>query len=322
MDLLNFLNEIVSTPAVTSAENLCIDLCKTYVGIDGEITPLGSCIFPIKGGTGTHYLIDAHIDQIGFVVTYVKGGFAKIAAVGGIDARILPATEIIFETGDVGIVCATPPHLSDGETKIDIKDMWVDLGGVDLPLGTLGTFKPVFNIAGEKIMGTALDNKSGVAAVIYACEKLKDIQSDCKISLLLSSFEETGEQGAKTALYGREVDKAIVVDVTFAQSPGVSAEKAGKLSEGPMIGISPILNKTMTENIKKVAEKYDIKYQLEVMAGRTGTNSDVITVNQGGIATAMISIPLKYMHTPNEVVDISDVIATGELIYRAIKAEV
>ena len=143
---------------------------------------------------------------------------------------------------------------------------------------------------------------------------------DAKVTVMFSSQEEVGTRGASVGPYAKNVDEAIAVDVSFGWTPFCKKSDCGEIGKGPMIGFSPILDKKMSNALVSVAEKNGIPYQKEIIGGgHTGTNADTITVSESGIKTALISIPEKYMHSPIEVVDITDVENTARLIAEYVK---
>ena len=159
----------------------------------------------------------------------------------------------------------------------------------------------------------ALDDRSGIAVLLRALELIKG-KPHKKVTVVCSSREETSGGGAKAAAFNSDADEIIAVDVSFAKTPDSKAEECGILGKGPMIGISPSLSYEFGEELVRVAEKNDIPYQLEVMGGRTGTNLDGMTTERGGIKSALISIPQKYMHTGIEVVSVTDIELCARLI--------
>lgn len=271
-------------------------------------------------------LLDAHNDRIGFVVSYIDDeGFIKVSTCGGIDRRVLLGSDVtvIGKKPLNGIVCCLPPHLSDGgEDKAPSADrIYIDTGISKSELENIVTLgdKVIVNSKPKKLIGTrftagSLDNKAGVASLVRVAELLKDKKLSCCVKLLLSSQEETGFLGSRTASFAIKPSCAIVVDVSFATQPAVSPEKCGELSKGPMIGFAPILDREMFSKLKNIAQQNDIPYQLEIMSSTTGTNADAITTTASGIRTALISIPLRNMHTQAEIVDMADIEKTAELI--------
>lgn len=271
-------------------------------------------------------LLDAHNDRIGFVVSYIDdNGFIKVANCGGIDRRVLLGSEVTVIGKKLlhGIVCCLPPHLSDGgEDKAPSADsIYIDTGLnkaeitdiVSLGDNVIVSSKPK-KLIGSRFTAGSLDNKAGVATLIKVAHMLVDKNLDCCVKFLFSSQEETGFLGSRTASFAIKPSCAIVVDVSFATQPMVAPEKCGELSKGPMIGFAPILDKEMFSDLKSISHKNDIPYQLEIMSSTTGTNADAITTTASGVRTALISIPLRNMHTQAEIVDMTDIENTAKLI--------
>ena len=207
----------------------------------------------------------------------------------------------------------------DGKKAAPIDELSIDLGlttqaAKDLvAAGDCVTFAKHFTpLNGSRVSANCLDDRSGVAAVLLAAEQLKDVP--CRVTLLFTAQEEVGTRGAKTALFDRGVDASVSVDVSFAYTPGCKARDCGVMGKGPMIGISPILDRQFSKELLDLAKENQIPYQTEVMAGRTGTNADAISICGSGVRCALVSIPEKYMHTPAEIVDTADVEQTAALL--------
>lgn len=276
-------------------------------------------------------LLDAHNDQIGFIVTYIdEKGFIKVSNCGGIDRRVLLGSVVTVKGKyDIkGIICCLPPHLSDGgEDKAPSADsVYIDTGLSKEDVTALVSLgdRVVINATPKKLLGTrftgvGLDNKAGVATIIKVAHLLSNEELNCCVKLLFSCQEETGFLGSKTASFSISPKCAIVVDVSFATQPSVPSEKCGVMSKGPMIGIAPILNKDIFAYLKNIAENNNIPYQIEVMNSTTGTNADAITISKGGVPTGLVSIPLRNMHTQAEVVDMQDIDNSAQLIATFIK---
>ena len=327
MNIQELIFNLCAAHGVSGDENAVSSVAEQYLSafaetsVDRNGNVIAVCGNPSAEKT---ILLDAHLDQIGLIVTDInENGFVKVAACGGIDVRTLQNE--VFETKDGarGTVCCLPPHLSDGsESKAEpISKVWLDFGmsreevREHLAIGDTLTFseKPEM-LLGGKITSPALDNRSGVAAIIAAGELVKDAK-DYKVVILLSVQEETYGTGAATGAFTQEPDEAIVVDVSFAAQPDVSGQYAGiELGKGPMIGVAPVLNREMTDTLIALARSLDMPFQYEPIAGSTGTNADKIAVTKSGVKTAMISIPERYMHTQSEVLDPADAENTAKLI--------
>ncbi len=275
---------------------------------------------------GIHFLLDAHLDRIGLVVTSITDeGFLKVGACGGIDVRTLDAAEVIvYGTEPVfGVVTAIPPHLTkSNENKAsDISDILIDVG---MDKETAQKYitpsdrvivKPQFNkLLSSRVTGTALDDRAGVVSLLLACKILKEKGKLPNLTVVFSVCEETTGSGAKTSSFKASADEAIAVDVSFAMQPGVTAEESGELSKGPMIGFSSTLDFAMSKSLVSIAEKNEIPYQKEVMGSKTGTNADSIAVSGKGVKMGLLSIPQRNMHTQAEIIDVQDVINTAKLI--------
>ena len=311
------LLQLMGIAGVSAQENNVIAACENYLGMLSETTALGSGVFRISAGSGPHIVLNAHMDNIGFVITHIADGFAQIGTVGGIDARLLPATVLKnTRTDSHGVVCATPPHLSKGESKvIPTDECFVDLlGNSDVLVGDRYVFSAMPIMRGDRVMGPNLDDRAGIAAVIMAAEKIMAGGFSGTLTLLLSSMEETGEQGAATGAFAIAPDICICVDVSFGYRSGLKRQQCGNVGDGPMIGIAPSLQAAISQKLIRTAEENQIPHQREIMSGATGTDADKIGISAGGVAVGLVSIPLFEMHTPRESIDFSDVTHTAELI--------
>ena len=333
MKSIDLLKELTTPVGVSGAEENIVDYLKGVLSEYGNVT-VGSmnniyCTF----GEGYHFLLDAHLDEIGMVVTSITDdGFIKVGKCGGIDLRMLPAYEVsVWGKKEIkGIISTLPPHLQssdDAEKAPKIEQISIDTGYSRdeleklVLLGDRVTFKRNFTkLLNDFVSASCLDDRSGVCAILLALDELKKLP--CKVTVMFSSQEEVGTRGAKIGPYKKNVDEAIVVDVSFGYTPNCDREDCGELSKGSMIGFSPILDKTMSRMLVDVAKRDSIPYQTEIMTGKTGTNADVISISESGVKTALISIPEKYMHQPVEVVDINDIEAVKELIIAYIKERV
>lgn len=277
-----------------------------------------------------HVLIDAHIDEIGMICTYIDSqGFIIPGNIGGMDYRILPAQRVIVHgVKDIpGVISAIPPHLSGGKSvHSDMSNIRIDTGysaeelrKIVFPGCTVSFDVEAKNLAYKKITGKSLDNRIGAAAIILAAEQLLKYDVSCSYTLLFSSSEEIGERGAKTACFEVDPDIAIAVDTSFAFTSGEHIQKCGLIGKGPMIGVSPSLSSEISDLLKNAAHESGIPYQIEVMNRLTGTNADQFSVSRNGVKTGLCSIPIKYMHTPAETAEITDIENTAKLISEFIR---
>ena len=334
MDIYETVRALCETDGASGNESpaasLALSMLKEYCP-DAEIVS-GNVI----GNFGTHregvptLVLDAHIDQIGMIVTHITDeGFIKVGNIGGIDRRLLPAQPVVIHgKRDInGVVCSVPPHLLSGDSEVmSWDDVSIDAGMTKAELeeivsqGDSITFDvKCRKLAGERITAGALDDRCGVAAVLYVLELLKGSSTAYNVVVNFSAQEEIGERGAKIGAFRLDPDYAIAVDVSFAYAIGEDEQKCGKLGEGAMIGISPCLDRDMSNALIKTAEKASLPYQREVMSGLTSTNADRYSVSRGGAKVCTVSIPLRNMHTPAEVIDLRDVELTAKLIAEFVK---
>jgi len=169
-------------------------------------------------------------------------------------------------------------------------------------------------LLGDRIAAPALDDRCSMAAILRCLELLRGKELPCRLAVLFSVQEETGGCGAKTGAFSVQPDEAIAIDVSFAQGPGVPDRIVAELGKGPLIGISSTLSRRMSDTLEQLAKTDKIPYQLEVMAGSTGTNADDISSSGRGVVTGLISIAQRSMHTAVEVVSLADVEVTAQLL--------
>lgn len=312
----------------SEAAGVALELLKEYAP-NAEADKFGSVVGFIGDRTNGKPLIllDAHIDEIGLIVTRIdEDGFITAEPCGGVDRRLLPAQSVTIRGRErvKGVVCALPPHVHKESSKALKEDeIRVDAGFSKEKLEALVSLGDRIVIDGEltrlvnnRVCGRALDDRAGVTAVLYALKLLKEAGNAAyNVAVTFSSQEEIGSRGAKISSYNIDPEFAVAVDVSYGMSPGCPERKCGKLDGGPMVGLAPSLDRNMFEKLKKTAEMNNIPYQLEIMNRDTGgTNADVISLVKGGVKTALVSIPLRYMHTPVETVSIRDIENTGRLI--------
>lgn len=278
-----------------------------------------SGVVGILGGRSAkrRIMLDAHIDQIGMVVTNIDDeGFLHMTQVGGVDRRTMPGSPVTVYGKEnlTGVVCVLPPHLAQsGDGKIaPVDKQAIDLGLTKeqaeklVSIGDRAVLtRPIRKLMGNRVTGTALDDRAGCACIIRAAQLVKEQDPDCCVMVVCSTREEVGGQGAQISTYTLEPTEALAVDVSFAKQPGTSGLTA-KLGGGPMIGFSAALDRKISKKLVRLARELEIPYQYEAMGGKTGTNCDAIGVSRGGVRTGLISVPQRNMHTPAEVCDLED----------------
>ena len=291
-----------------------------------EIDTLGSVVGTMGEGS-THVLLDAHMDSIGLVVRGIdEKGFLLIDRVGGMDERILTGAEVTVHGKEelFGVICSVPPHLQKGDNKketLSLKEMAVDIGYTKeeaeklVEIGDRITLRSQkAELLGNNISSASLDDRSCMAVILKALEMTKGKLPSIKLTVLFSTQEETGGSGAKTAAFSAMPTHAIAIDVGFGNDPYTDKTQTVDLSKGPSIGVAPILDRDMMKELKELAKSEGIPFQHDVMSGRTGTNADHINITGSGVKTALLSLPLRYMHTAGEVANLDDIENTAKLI--------
>ncbi|MBR4888166.1 MAG: M42 family peptidase [Clostridia bacterium] len=271
-------------------------------------------------------LLDAHLDEIGLVVTGIKDGFLRFATIGGVDPRMLPDRELTILTDPTlfGVVACLPPHVlsvQDREKAPPIQEFFVDTGLPQedaerlIPIGTPMVFRDSFTPLGEHLLcSKAMDDRACFVALLRAAELLQEKELDVDLYIMGSTAEETGGSGAKVGTQAINPDFCIAVDVTHGKTPDSPGGKTSVVGGGPAVGIGPNMTRWMTKRMFEKAAAEEIDVQKEVMAGHTGTNGWGMQICNEGIATSVLSLPLKYMHTPVEVLDVSDLEQVARLI--------
>lgn len=333
-----FLKQLLETPSPTGYEVPVADVVRERLsGTADEIRTdvMGSVHALLKGNAdGPSLMLAAHMDEIGLMVTYISDdGYLSVAAIGGVDAAILPGLRVDVHTdgGTLrGVVGRKPIHLIKADERKNvtpIDQLVIDLG---LPgkkvkelvrIGDAITFGVGYERFGKHMaVSRAFDDKVGVWVAVRVLEKLAKAGRAAGDFIATATVqEEIGTRGATTSAYGVNPDVAIAFDVTHATDyPGIDKTKHGDFvcGGGPVIARGPNINPLVYERLVAAAEKEGIPYQIEAEPSVTGTDARAIQVARGGIPCGLVSVPLRYMHTPTEVVCLKDLQATVDLLVR------
>jgi len=340
LDIKKTLFDLCALPGVSGFEsNVAARACemlKAYCD-STELSTLYNAIGIRSCGkeNAPKILLDAHLDQIGFVVSgYEPGGFVRFITSGGFDPRLLQAKEVYADTDDgncyYGIICALPPHIqtvAERGKAVPVSGMIIDFGMSEeeikekIKIGTpVRLAAPHFELLNGFIGGCGLDDRAGFVSILYALDLLKDKKLNADVIALGSAGEERGQFGAITGAFEMRPDYAIAVDVTHATSPDVSKAKGFAAGSGACITRGTSLNRKLTETMIETAKTKEIPYTLEVAGGHTGTNATPMMLVRVGIATGLASLPLRYMHSPVEVIKTDDIEAVGKLLAETILA--
>lgn len=307
---------------INSASDLAFKMLSEYC--ECEKTNTLTVIGKLKGESDYTLMLDAHIDQIAFVVTNVDdNGFLTVSNAGGIDLRALPSRRVTVYGKEkiTAVFCSTPPHLSKGDAEFsDIADIKIDtaLGSKAKDVVSVGDYV-TFNtdpceLLNSFVCGKAFDDRAGVTCLIEVAKRLKDKKLPINVSFVLSDGEELGLRGVRPATFKVNPDEAIAVDVSFGDGIGISEQESGILGKGAMVGFSPCLDSEISKKLTAIAKEKNIPYQTEVMSGNSGTNADMISISREGVRACTLSVPLRNMHTDCEILDLKDLESTVEIL--------
>ena len=271
-------------------------------------------------------LLDAHLDEIGFVITGISQGFLRFQTVGGVDPRMLPSSEVTVLTDPPlhGVVACLPPHVltkAEMDKAFSMDKLYIDVGLSQeaaeerIPIGTRAVFSgQVLSLGERQLSGKAMDDRACFACLIKVAELLMDKPLDVDVYFMGSVGEEVGGSGAACGAFAIDPEVCIAVDVTHGRTPDGPKDKTFPLGGGAAIGVGPNMTRWIGTRMLALARELQIPHQIEVMEGSSGTNGWDMQIAREGIPTMVISLPLKYMHTPVETLELTDMEAVAGLI--------
>lgn len=332
IDLTAFLKDLITAPGLSGYEQPVRSLIQqAWEPLVDElsVSRLGS-LHGLRGGKGSpprpSILIATHMDAIGLMVSGFEGGLLRVTRIGGLDPRILPGTLVtVHGRQDLPALVAPPiarllpPHVSEGATPLEY--LLVDTGLLPdevqqlVRMGDLVSFAQMpLETAGETLSGHTLDNRASVAALTSCLEMLQTRPHAWDVWAVATVQEEVGLVGAFTSTFQLRPALAVAVDVTFASGPGSPSHKTYALGKGPTLLWGPDAHPALHRRFKELADRLEIPYAVEVAPRHSGTDGFATQVTAEGIPSMVISIPLRYMHTPVEMVAIKDITRTGRLL--------
>ncbi len=294
----------------------------------------GNAIAAVNESGRPRVMLAGHMDEIGLMVTYIDDkGYLYVQPIGGWDTQVLPGQRVwIKGKGGIvlGVVGRKPIHLLEDEERkkvVKFKELWVDIGAssqeeaekrVSVGDPAVLAYGPE-KLTDELLVARGIDDRVGAYVVLEALRLLKELGPKCAAFSVATVQEEIGLRGAKTSAFGLEPQIGIAVDVTFtADTPGTEGEKKRlndlKLGKGPVISRGPNINPKLFELLVDTAEREGIPYQVEPAPRGTGTDANAIQLTRAGVATALVSIPNRYMHSPCEIVAFSDLENAAKLL--------
>ncbi|MEW6241029.1 MAG: M42 family peptidase [Chloroflexota bacterium] len=331
-DISPFLKSLLSAPGLTGHESPVARLIEERwrtLADEVSLSRLGSVHALMRGSAAAprpSLLISAHMDAIGLMVAGISGEFLRLSALGGIDARVLPGAPVLVHGRKPlpGIIVQPPARLlpeSSADEVIGLEHLLVDVGltaaqaARQVRVGDLVSFanEPV-ELSGETLSGHSIDNRVSVAALTLCLEALQAGVHAWDVWAVAAVQEELTFAGGVTSAFTLRPSLAVVVDTTFGKGPGASGWDAFPIGKGLTLGIGPSIHPFLHAKFKELAERLEIPVAVEPMPTFSGTEADGLQVAAQGVPTMVLSIPIRYMHTPVEVVAIKDIQRAGRLL--------
>ncbi len=334
---VEFLRELVNTPSPsgyeTAGQRVWLNYVKNYAD-ETFSDNYGNCVAILNKGGSPRLMISGHADEIALTVNYIdENGFIYVRKIGGIDPAITKAQRVTIHTknGQVkGVVGNVAPHLvkDNKEKKVpEISDLFIDIGVSNkkeaekiVNIGDTITVNDEFEVLrNDIVVARAFDNRIGTFAVAETLRLLKESNSklQAEVCAVSNIMEEVGLFGARQIAYSLKPDVAVVVDVTHATDyPTVNKAKHGdvKIGKGPTLTVGGCNHPVVVERLESIAKVKKINIQREAMSNTSGTDTDVIFWTRGGIPSALVSLPNRYMHSPVEIVSLQDLEQIPELL--------
>lgn len=323
----DFLEQLLGAAGPSSFESRPAALWRKQakaVGADIKSDVYGNSFATFQAGKRPRVMLAGHIDEIGLIVTYIdKEGYLYFRGIGGWDPVQLigQRVKILGYKGDLlGVIGKKPIHLMSSDERgkaVKMDDLWIDIGAQDhedaskvVRTGDVAVIEqPYIQLLNGRVVSRAIDNRIGAYIVLEAARRAAK-KSRAEVIAVATIQEEIGHIGAGVAAFGLEPDVAIAIDVTHAtDQPGVSKKQNGDvpLGSGANISIGSIVHRGVFNQLLTCAEKADIPYTIEAAPARTATDGDDIAKVLRGVPTAVVSVPTRYMHSPNEAIQLDDV---------------
>ncbi len=337
---LKFLKRLIQTPSPSGYE---VSIQKIIQEELSEICEevrrdvLGNVIGVINKEGKPRIMLAGHCDEIGLMVKYIsEEGFIYFTPIGGVDPHILPGRKVYIHTGKgrvTGVIGRKPIHLLEEEEKKKIEKiekMWIDIGAKSkeeaserVSIGDPITFaEELENLTEDILAGRGFDDRIGAFLMVEIMRELAEEKISASLFGVSTVQEEVGLRGARPSTYAIHPDIGICLEVGFATDyPEVNKKKLGEyfLGEGPLLSRGPNINPVLFELLTQVAKEEGIKIQVVGEPRGTGTDANVMQLSREGVATCLVSIPLRYMHTPVELLSLKDVENTLKLITSFLK---
>lgn len=332
---LEFFKRLLETPSPSGFERPIQDVVRSYVADFAEDvqTDLHGNVIAAHNPQGKlRLMLAGHCDQIGLIISHIDAeGFLYVQAIGGWDPQQLIGQRLTVWTGDgpvPGVMARKAIHLLTDEERKQVpklKDLWLDIGVKDkeeasklVRIGDPVTLELGFHAMRNNLAhATAMDDKSGLWVAIEAFRRACQRSPRCALYAVSTVQEEIGLRGARTSAYGIDPHVGIAIDVTHATDcPTIDKKQEGdiKIGAGPVIYRGPNMNPVVVERLIATAKAADITYQLAANGSATGTDANTMQINRAGVATGLVSIPNRYMHSPVELISLDDIDRAATLL--------
>ena len=339
---IEFLKRLLDTPGPSgyeaAAAKVWRDEARAFAEVTGDVH--GNSIAVVNPGGAPTIMLAGHIDEIGVIVNWIDDdGYVHIGPIGGWDPQVLVAQRIRFigRDGEVyGAVGKKPIHLikpEDRDKGPKFTDLWVDIGATSraqaeaqLSIGDAGVIDSrTLDFPNDRIVSRSVDDRIGAFVVLEALRRYAADPGDARVVAVATTQEEIAYHGGGARVGAERVDPvmAVVVDVTFATDhPGIEKKELGdsRLGSGPVLTRGSVVSPVAFRILRDTAESLRIPYTLHAAGRETGTDADAIHLARAGVATAVLSIPNRYMHSPNEMVSLVDLDQAATLIAGACRA--
>ena len=329
------LRELLETPGTSGFEQRVQDVVRKFVTpiADSVTTDVHGNVLAVINPQGTKtILLDAHCDQIGLIVRHIDGqGFLRVNAIGGWDTQILLGQRMLVHTANgaiPGVIARKPIHLLDPDERKSapkLKELWIDIGSASesesralVRIGDWATPEPCLReLLNGRLSSPALDDRAGLWVVLNAFRRAAEVGPSVRVCVLSAVQEEIGLRGATTGAFSAAPDVAIAVDVTHATDcPGIDQNEFGRieLGRGPVVVRGPNANPRVVELLLEQATAKAIPVQINALGAPASNDAATLQLTRGGVATGLVTIPNRYMHSPVELVARSDLEQAAELL--------
>lgn len=286
-------------------------------------------VYALKKGNGqrSRIMLAAHMDEIGLIVKGIDSrGFLRFTSIGGVDQRTLLSQEVLVHGRKAipGIIGTLPPHLLldiDLDKAVKMEDMSIDVGlspdkvKEQIQVGDIITIKrDTYPLLNNVMAGKSLDDRAGVVVMMICLEELSKLQHTHDVVAVATTQEEVGIRGAFTSAFTLNPDLAVAIDVTHASTPDTKGQLTFDIGKGPTVALGPNIHPAIYRHLYETAQEHRIPIQIEPIPGASGTDAWAIQVTRAGIPTGLVSVPLRYMHTSVETLDLQDVLNSGKLL--------